>query len=160
MCTWEMLRVQNREVLCPSRCFERSIDHPPPCLRLSVWPRRSLRMQPARSGGMRDSSERAAASRRALRFSLQASRSARRRTAWSSLRPSPSARPPTRLEPPAHPLFIHLLGLRRLFRLRPEVDQLRQRVELHVQDLSCWLKIGVGVGGDRDEAVQIVGASC
>eukprot|EP00966_Prymnesium_polylepis_P318097 7347899-Prymnesium_polylepis.1 len=53
---------------------------------------------------------------------------------------------------------LHLLVLRRLLRLRPQVDQLRQRVGLScVQDLGCRLKVGVGVGGDRDEAVQIVG---
>mmetsp|Transcript_25615 Transcript_25615/g.58294 ORF Transcript_25615/g.58294 Transcript_25615/m.58294 type:complete len:237 (-) Transcript_25615:1238-1948(-) len=67
VCGW-VPRSQNLEVLCPSRCLDRSIFQPPPCFRTSVWPRRSLRMQPTRSGGISESSERAAASRRTLRL--------------------------------------------------------------------------------------------
>ena len=58
----------HRDVLWPSRALDKSIIHPPPSFFLSVCPRRSLRMQPTLSGGMSDNSERAAASRNALRM--------------------------------------------------------------------------------------------
>ena len=61
------------------------------------------------------------------------------------------------LEPATDALLVHLLSLTRFLCLPPQVDQLREWVGLCVQNLSRWLKVGVGVGGDRDEAVQIVG---
>jgi len=60
-----------REVLWPSRCLERSIIQPPPSFFLSVKPKRSLRMHPTRSGGMRESKESAVASRSALRIAAE-----------------------------------------------------------------------------------------
>ena len=61
-------RGEDALVLCESRCLVRS-NRQPPSRRLSVWPRRSLRMSPTRSGGTRESSEMQHASRRRLRCS-------------------------------------------------------------------------------------------
>ena len=56
-------------------------------------------------------------------------------------------------QPPADALIVHLLNLAGLLGLCSQVDQLRQRIGLHLQHSVVRREVGVAKGGDADEPI-------